>query len=132
MVATPNLVIDAGSSIAPYEQLRRQLIEQIATRRLPAHTKLPAVRSLASDLGLAPGTVARAYKELEAEGYLITKGRGGTLVAPIAAIDDETATRAEHLAVQYVRDMRALGLGDEAITGEVRRALTNLGVTPRD
>lgn len=125
------LAIDPNSQIPPYEQLRRQLIEQISSRKLPAHTKLPAVRRLAADLALAPGTVARAYKELEAEGYLITKGRGGTLVAPIAAIDDESAARAQDLAETFVRDMRELGLGTEAILGEVRRAMSDETSTPR-
>lgn len=81
------------------------------------------MRRLAADLGLAPGTVARAYKELEAEGYLITQGRGGTLVAPIAAADAATQREGSTLAKNYAQAMRALGFSDEAIVGEVRRAL---------
>jgi DNA-binding transcriptional regulator YhcF (GntR family) len=117
------LRIDPAGSAPPFEQLKQQLIEQIMTRRLPADTKLPAVRRLAADLGLAAGTVARAYRELEADGYLVTRGRGGTLVAPIAAADARTEHRAAQLAAGYVRDMHELGLGNDAIIGEVRRAL---------
>ena len=119
-----SLVIDPESPVAPFEQLRRQLIEQITTRQLPADTKLPAVRRLAADLGLAPGTVARAYKELEAEGYLVTRGRNGTMVAPIAAADEETARQATRSAIRYVDELKSLGFSDDAIIGEVRRALT--------
>lgn len=117
------LAIDPQSAVPPFEQLRRQLIEQISTRQLPAGTKLPAVRRLASDLALAPGTIARAYKELEAEGYLITRGRNGTVVAPVAAVDIETVQKAQRLVTDYVNGMRALSLGPDAIVGEVRRAL---------
>lgn len=117
------LAIDPQSAVPPFEQLRRQLIEQISTRQLPAGTKLPAVRRLASDLALAPGTIARAYKELEAEGYLITRGRNGTVVAPVAAADIETVQKAQRLVTDYVNGMRALSLGPDAIVGEVRRAL---------
>lgn len=117
------LAIDPQSAVPPFEQLRRQLIEQISTRQLPAGTKLPAVRRLASDLALAPGTIARAYKELEAEGYLITRGRNGTVVAPVAAVDSETVQKAQRLVTDYVNGMRALSLGPDAIVGEVRRAL---------
>ena len=56
------LHIDPAAQIPPYEQLRRQLIEQIQSGQLPEETRLPAVRRLAADLGIAPGTVARAYK----------------------------------------------------------------------
>src|SRR5690625_7711648 len=106
------LQIDPGAELPPYEQLRRQLIEQIQTGQLPQKTRLPAVRRLAADLGLAPGTVARAYKELEAEGYLVTRGRNGTLVAPLLAAEDPTA---QHLTAEYVAAMQALGLDAETI-----------------
>lgn len=118
-----SLHIDAASSTPPFEQLRRQLIDQIMGRELAAGTKLPSVRAMAETLSLAPNTVARAYKELEAEGYLLTKGRGGTLVAPIAAADDATAQHATELARDYVANMRQLGFGVDAIVGEVRREL---------
>ncbi len=117
------LKIDPTDSTPPFEQLRRQLIDQIMSRRLPAGTKLPSVRRLAADLTLAPGTVARAYRELEIEGDLITQGRGGTFVAPIAAVSAYTQKEAETLASNYVSTMRQLGFGPDAILGEVRRVL---------
>ncbi|GGI83007.1 hypothetical protein GCM10007175_20440 [Pseudarthrobacter scleromae] len=47
---------------------------------LPPGTRLPAVRALAEVLDVAPHTVARAYKELEAAGVVATRGRNGTVV----------------------------------------------------
>src|SRR5699024_3035564 len=100
--------------LPPFEQLRRQLIEQITIGQLRADTKLPAVRRLAADLALAPGTVARAYKELVSEGYLVSRGRNGTVVAP--NISDEPQTQAQritnegslHLAVSNTEQWRQL------------------------
>jgi DNA-binding transcriptional regulator YhcF (GntR family) len=68
------LTVALGDPTPPYEQVRRQLAGHIATGRLMAGSRLPPVRQLAADLGLAAGTVARAYRELEEAG-LITTGR---------------------------------------------------------
>ena len=69
-----------GSSVALYEQLRLHIIEQADQGKIAPGTRLPAVRNLAGVLGVAPHTVARAYKELEAAGVVATKGRNGTVV----------------------------------------------------
>ncbi|WP_237268314.1 GntR family transcriptional regulator [Tessaracoccus flavescens] len=119
----PDLRIDQDGAEPPYQQLRTQLIDQIMRRLLPAGTKLPAVRTLAATLGLANNTVAKAYRELEAEGYVVTAGRAGTVVADIAPVDEAAALRAGELTLDYVRAMRRLGLGDDAILGTVRQLL---------
>lgn len=117
------LTIDQTDDAPPFEQAKQQLIDQIVSRRLPPGTKLPTVRALAADLGLAVNTVARTYRELEAEGYVETRGRAGTVVSNIAAIDEESLRRAAELASDFVAAMRKLRLGDEAISAAVRRAL---------
>lgn len=115
------LVIDPNADIPPFEQLRRQLIEQISTGRLPADTKLPAVRRLAADLALAPGTVARAYKELVSEGYLVSQGRNGTAVAPAATNDLQT--KARQLTEEYVAALQDLGFSTRDILHRVRNTI---------
>jgi DNA-binding transcriptional regulator YhcF (GntR family) len=75
------LSVDPASGAPPYEQLRRQVVEQVAAGMLRPGARLPPVRRLAEDLGLAAGTVARAYRELEAAGVVETRGRAGTVVA---------------------------------------------------
>ena len=75
-----DLQIDATSSVPPFEQLRTAVARQVAEGVLPAGTRLPTVRQLATELGLAANTVARAYKELEADGVVETQGRRGTFV----------------------------------------------------
>lgn len=69
-----------SSTVALFEQLRLQVIRLVDSGALLAGTKLPAVRTLAGLLDVAPHTVARAYKELEAAGVVATKGRHGTVV----------------------------------------------------
>ncbi|MBZ5739656.1 GntR family transcriptional regulator [Nocardioides mangrovi] len=73
--------LDATSDIPPYEQLRAQVAARAASGDLPTGTRLPTVRALAADLGLAPNTVAKAYRALEEAGVVVTEGRRGTRVS---------------------------------------------------
>jgi DNA-binding transcriptional regulator YhcF (GntR family) len=82
--------------------------------------RLPSVRQLADDLQLAPNTVARVYKELEASGYLVTRGRNGTTVAEDLA-GNETHKRAAALTEEYVRAMATLGFSTEQTVAYIQR-----------
>jgi GntR family transcriptional regulator len=75
------LRVDASSAVPPYEQIRSQIATMVATGVLPAGRRLPTIRQLAADLGLAGGTVARAYRELEQGGLIGSRGRHGTFIA---------------------------------------------------
>ena len=74
------LRVDPGSPVPPYEQIRSQMTRMIASGVLQEGQRLPAIRQLAGDLDLAGGTVARAYRELERDGLIVTRGRHGTFV----------------------------------------------------
>lgn len=88
-----------ASSVPLFEQLRLNIIERADNGTLAPGTRLPAVRSLAGELGVAPHTVARAYKELEAAGVVITRGRNGTVVcARDAAWSSLSASAADFAA----------------------------------
>ena len=101
-----SIEIDPASGVAPYEQLRTQVATQASDGRLPAGTRLPTVRSLAEQLGVAVNTVARAYRELEADGVVTTNGRHGTVVASLALGDRDALA----LATEYVDLARRRGL----------------------
>jgi DNA-binding transcriptional regulator YhcF (GntR family) len=74
------LRVNPDSPVPPYEQIRSQVTRMIASGVLPEGQRLPAIRQLAADLDLAGGTVARAYRELERDGLIVTRGRHGTYV----------------------------------------------------
>ena len=108
-IGISGLRIDTESATPPFEQLKAALVERIVSGKLAPGAKLPPVRALAAELGLAANTVARSYKELEAEGFVETRGRNGTLVAP--RLDDaERHRRALALSREYVEAMTALGV----------------------
>jgi GntR family transcriptional regulator len=112
--------IDLGSGLAPYEQIRRQVVAHVAAGRLRVGDRLPTIRALATDLGLAPGTVARAYRELEAAGVVTTRRRAGTVVSDGVSPTDVAARHAAH---ELVRAGREAGLSDDEILDVVRGAL---------
>lgn len=116
--------LDAASPLPPYAQLRIQIAASIRSGRLPDGHQLPPIRQLASDLDLAPGTVARAYRELEADGLVVSHGRRGTRVAAAAYAAPASGTVDERLAaaVDHLADIAAeLGIPPEE-TGELVRA----------
>src|SRR3954454_17195427 len=90
-----------------FDQLRSQIIDGIRSGRLAPGTRLPTVRELASELGMAVNTVARAYRELESAGILETRGRFGSFIARADPADAAMASAAH----AYVEAARAQGLG---------------------
>jgi GntR family transcriptional regulator len=115
------LTIDPGDPTPPYEQLRRQLVDLIEAGQLVEGERIPPVRQLAGDLGLAVGTVARTYRELEAAGFVRSRRGGGTRVALTAPKPSarERQARLAGLAAAYVMKARALGASDAEITAAV-------------
>lgn len=99
--------LDPSSERPPYEQLRVQIASRVARGDLPAGTRLPTVRALAAELRLAVNTVARAYRELETDGVVVTEGRRGTFVALSPSAGSEEAAAA---AATYTATARRLGL----------------------
>ncbi|MBC9733784.1 GntR family transcriptional regulator [Nocardioides marmotae] len=99
--------LDAEDPTPPFEQLRAQLAGRVASGDLPAGTRLPTVRAVAAELGLAVNTVAKAYRALEADGVVVTEGRRGTFVASDAAAGSAAA---EAAATAYVAAARRAGL----------------------
>jgi DNA-binding transcriptional regulator YhcF (GntR family) len=102
------ITVDPGLHVPPYEQIRQQLADLITGGVLNTGHRLPPIRQLAADLGLAAGTVARAYQELEAAGLVQTRRAAGTVVA--ARHPQTTEDRTETVARQYVQATQRLGL----------------------
>ncbi|MDP3891728.1 GntR family transcriptional regulator [Nocardioides sp.] len=120
---TLSLVVDPADPTPPYEQLRRQIADLIAGGALSPGARLPPVRQLAGDLGLAVGTVARTYRELEQHHLVVSRRGGGTRVAAggsVAPVRREALLT--ELTTAYVARARALGFDDEEIRQAVRRS----------
>lgn len=121
--------IDPSAPEPAYEQIRAQITRKAADGELPPGTRLPPVRALAAELGVAPGTVARAYRDLEQSGVVLTKGRLGTLVAEPATQVGVAQQRARLDAAAEVFVREAAGLGSttaEALEAVRRAARTRL------
>lgn len=108
------ITLDEASPIPPFEQIRSQIADLVRTGHLADGQRLPTVRQLASDLRVAPGTVARAYTALEQQGLIRTRrSRGTTVVAP----DSPASPEARAAAAAYAHAVRGLGLTlDDALT----------------
>ena len=113
----PLVTLDPGSPDPPYEQVREQVRAMVERGELTAGTRLPTVRGLADELGIATNTVARAYRELEALGVIETRGRAGSVVTGGGV--DRQAREAAH---EYAARLRALGVGFEEGVALLERA----------
>lgn len=103
--------VDKNSDVPPYSQIRRAVIAARAAGNLQAGDRLPPMRMLAQQLGLAVNTVAKAYKELEAAGAIETHGRAGSFITAV----DSTSQKKHELTSRYIASMRKLGLEDAEI-----------------
>ncbi|QPP07518.1 GntR family transcriptional regulator [Streptomyces bathyalis] len=116
------IVIDSASPVPPFEQLRAQLARQIQDRTLAVGTRLPTIRRLAADLGLAVNTVGRTYRELEEAGLIETRGPAGSFVSADGKQGRERARRA---AEEYAGVIASVGIDTDEAIRIVRAALTN-------
>jgi DNA-binding transcriptional regulator YhcF (GntR family) len=117
--------LDPDRAVPPYAQLTEQIGTMIRSGVLAPGARLPAIRHLANDLGVAVNTVGRAYRELEQDGLVATRGRHGTTVLPSGrapAQREEIATA----AASYALEARHRGLDLDQALAAVRTAFTRL------
>lgn len=114
--------IDPDAIVPPYEQVRSQIAAAIVGGRLEYGERLPSIRQLAADLGLAAGTIARAYTELEAEALIAGRGRKGTVVIA-ATSTGERRRQLSDAAARFVQRGLQLGATEDEILDAARSAL---------
>lgn len=116
--------IDLDSRVPPYRQIRDRVVTLVADGDLPEGFRLPPVRQLAADLGLAANTVARAYRELEQEGVIATRGRRGTFVrASPTDVRPDPGPRLDAAAADFADQVRRLGVDTPTALQAVSHAL---------
>ncbi len=118
--------VDPHSPVPTFEQVRGQLSEMILAGTLPEGTRLPSIRQLASDLELAPGTVARAYRELETEGLVSSRVRHGTVVQPTRQTTARKRAQLEDAARGFALAVLRLGGTEDDAVQAVRAQLRHL------
>lgn len=103
-----------------YEQIRLQVTRLVASGRLRPGDRLPTIRQLALDIGVAKGTVERAYEHLAADGVVTQQGRRGTVVCEGGAHTDPAAL--VDAATTFVVTALQLGTSQDEALHAVRQA----------
>jgi DNA-binding transcriptional regulator YhcF (GntR family) len=121
------LTIDRNLDDPVYEQVADQVRRLVASGALGPGTALPSVRQLAGDLGVNLNTIARAYRLLEAEGFLVIRDRAGVVVAAPAAEMDHTARArlVDQMRAALAR-LRQAGMATEELLSVMRREVLAL------
>jgi GntR family transcriptional regulator len=120
--------INTSSAVPVYEQIRSQIAAMAESNALPAGTQLPSVRQLAKDLGIAPGTVAKAYQCLDETSVTTAHRRHGTVISDraTAGMSERVATL-RAAATAYAETARLLNVPTGTARSLVSRALDATG-----
>jgi DNA-binding transcriptional regulator YhcF (GntR family) len=119
--------VDPSSPVPPYEQIRMQISTMAASGVLDVGMRLPTIRQLAKDLAVAGGTVARAYRELESDGIIVTRGRSGSFIAEPPRVASGVPTSAlREAAHAFAVRARQLGADPDGALELAREALASL------
>jgi GntR family transcriptional regulator len=122
------VTVDPRSAVPPFEQVRSQVTRLVRTGQLVPGAQLPPIRQLAKDLGVANGTIARAYAELERDGLVVARGRHGTAVADGAASPPAAEKERHRLlaeaAAAFATEARRLGWATDDAVAAVTVALS--------
>ena len=93
-----------------YEQIQTELSRLMLTGVLPPGSRLPSVRELAGQLAINPNTIQRAYRELEADGYILSVAGKGSFVAQVDQLAEQQKKQAVDAFRAAAQKLRQLGL----------------------
>jgi GntR family transcriptional regulator len=119
------LRLNPTSGISLYQQLIEQIKLSIQTGAVRAGEQLPSVRKMAEDLVINPNTVARAYRDLEAEGVIELRHGSGAYVLDSIAVRSGTMQKAKAIVHTAVTKLTAFELGEDEIRRLVESELAN-------
>jgi DNA-binding transcriptional regulator YhcF (GntR family) len=121
-----DITIDIDNAMPQFEQLIEQIKAAVASGVLKAGDALPSIRQLANDLELNSKTVAKAYKLLERDAVIETKGYRGTYVHPKAKTNCKI--NLQELALRKlsatVAELREVGITDPEIRNAFASAIS--------
>ena len=118
------IVIDTSDSVPVFAQLINQIKKAVLSGELSAGAALPSIRQLANDMGLNHNTVAKAYRLLERDAVIETKGYRGTFIHPDAKANSAVDLNAWVTSIlsETIKTLRGSGVTDS----EIRIAFGNV------
>lgn len=113
--------IDASLALPVYEQIRDQVTRMVVSGTMSEGSRLPTIRQLATDLGIAKGTVAKSYALLELDKIVESRGRNGTVVLPLDPTLPVDVAELDDHAISYMTAARQLGASVDQAIDALRR-----------
>lgn len=108
------IVLQDGSEIPVFKQIRNQIVMGISDGRLSPGEKLPTVRALAGEIGINSMTVNKAYQLLKQEGYIIADRRNGVRVKESFSMAPSLTTEAEQELARLISEAKVRGMSRDA------------------
>ena len=108
------IILQDGSEVPVFRQIRNQIVMGISDGRLKPGEKLPTVRALAEEIGINSMTVNKAYQLLKQEGYIITDRRNGVRVRESFAAASGLSTGSEEQLHRLISEARIRGMSRDA------------------
>ena len=103
-----------------YEQVKDGFRKLILSGVLATDERLPSVRELAAQLTINPNTIQRAYRELEAEGFIYSIAGKGSFTAPLSEVTDQRRTELLAAFEGAAAELLRLGIPEEALAARLR------------
>lgn len=122
-------VVDVMSRVPVYEQIIKQVEEQVLTGVLKEGDKLPSVRSLSVKLSINPNTIQKAYTELDRRQLIITVPGKGSFISE-KAIEVVGANSREKMTElnKIIRELALAGVTKEEIINNIEEVFNNTEV----
>ena len=115
------IVLQDGSDIPVFKQIRNQIVMGISDGRLAPGEKLPTVRALAEEIGINSMTVSKAYQLLKQEGYIITDRRNGVRVKERIEQTKGLTVQSEQELARLISEAKVKGMTRDAFVAVVDR-----------
>lgn len=108
-----------------YEQIKDGLKKMLLLGAIKKDEKLPSVRDLAAQMSINPNTIQRAYRELEAEGYIYSVSGRGSFASGTSELDEKKRAELEGRLKAAVSEMLHLGINSDEILNFVRQSIND-------
>ena len=106
-----------------YEQIKDGFRKLILSDMLRTGEKLPSVRELAAELAINPNTIQRAYRELEAEGFIYSIPGKGSFAAALSEVADSRRTALFSAFDEAATELLHLGVAEQELCGRIQNLI---------